>query len=236
MRRLIVSIAVSVAGVTAVVAAGWGIQRLTLSMPPRAAQAAVRAEQWVHTYRHSVVVFHAGDRRFRGECLRAWFLQPHARGRSRHWHGRHEGSLLLLARAPVALATGKGLTAVLARGKGRVVLAVGHRLPRLPTFLAVGIGCTGVLSSALTSAVQSSLPLHLERDFAANQPALELETQFRHERLTIYISPRDYRPLVVIGAQAGHVATARLYFPPLTTADATRIRQLLHQKGIPLPR
>ena len=116
---------------------------MTLSMPPRAAQAAVRAEQWVHTYRHSVVVFHAGDRRFRGECLRAWFLQPHARGRSRHWHGRHEGSLLLLARAPVALATGKGLTAVLARGKGRVVLAVGHRLPRLPTFLAVGIGCTG---------------------------------------------------------------------------------------------
>lgn len=231
-----VSIAVGLAGLAAVVAAGWGIQRFALPVPPPAAQAAVRAEQWVHTYRHSIVVFHAGHQRFSGECLRAWFLQPHARGRSRHWQGRHEGSLLLLSRTPVGLATGKGLAVALASGKGRVLLALGPRLRRLPTLLAAAIGCTESLSKALTNAVQSSSPPHLEPDFAANQPALELQTHSRHERLTIYLSPRDYRPLVVVGGEAGHTATARLYLTRLTTADATRFHQFLRQKGIPLPR
>jgi hypothetical protein len=212
------------AGAAALGGAAWRIQAEVLPGPALAAQAAVRANEWLRVHRLSFVVFHARHHRSEGTCLRSWYIQPHSRGRLRLWYGRKDGSLLLLSHGPVVLAT----------GSGRVVLTLGHRLRSLPTFLAVAIGCTHSIGDELIRAAQNG-GLSIERGYAANQPAFALELHFHNERLTVYLSPRDYRPLVVIGAEAGHIASARLYLSRLTPAEATRFHHVLDQKGIPLP-
>lgn len=225
MRSVLVSIAVGLAGLAAVAVLAFAVVRVALPAPAQAARAAADAEEWFHNHRFSVDVFHAGHHRFEGACLRGWFLQPHGHGRSRHWRGLKYGSQLALTQGPVALAT----------GRGHIVLALGHPLPQLPSFMAAAIGCSGSLSNDLTSAAQAANPLTIERAYAANQPALALELHLHDERLTIYLSPHEYRPLVVIGAKAGRIATARLYLTPLTPASTATFHELLRKKGIHLP-
>jgi hypothetical protein len=186
----------------------------------------VRVETWFHNYRLSIDVFHAHDRRFEGTCLRHWFLRPHGRGGARRWHGLREGSLLLLSHGPVALAS----------GRRHIVLAEGHSLPGLPASLAAAIGCTSSLAQALTAAVRQGRDLSIERTFAANQPALALELRLGQERLTVYVSPLSYRPLVVIGDIRRRTAAARLHLSRLTPALEATFHRRLHQKGILLPR
>jgi len=71
----------------------------------------------------------------------------------------------------------------------------------------------------------------MERAFAANQPALALEiSNLRDERLTVYVSPRQYRPLVAIAAAEGQTATARIYLAHATLRLRIHYRQLLHQR------
>jgi hypothetical protein len=225
VRKALASVVIGVAGGAAVAAAAWVLLTLALPAPLPAARAASRAEWWFANYRFSIDVFHAHDRRYEGACLRGWYLRPHFDGPSRRWHGKQNGSLLVLSRGPVVL-----------RGHGRVQLALGHRLPDLPASLAAGIGCTGSVADALGAAAQHGRHLSIERAYAANQPALAIELHLHHERLTVYVTPSTYRPLVLFGDMSGRMATARLYLTPLTRARAAAFRRLLRENRIPLPR
>jgi hypothetical protein len=101
-------------------------------------------------------------------------------------HGKRRGSLLSLRSGPRH-----------------------HR--RLDRLLA-SAGCSGKLAPRLAAAAQSGSDIDASRAYAANQPAIELKLKrFRHERLTLYVSPRTYRPLVAIVALHGREATARLF-------------------------
>jgi hypothetical protein len=215
MRRTLVSVVVGLPGVAALIAGAWAFQTLALPPPTRADRAAADAEAWFHFHRLSIDVFNASDRRFSGECLRGWHVRSHSR----------LGSVLVMSGGPVALVS----------GKGRIRFASGHRRTALPAFLAAAIGCTGSLASALTTAVRSSQRLTIERAYAANQPALALEVHLDDERLTIYLSPRSFQPLVALGAVGGRIATARLYLPRVTPAHIATFRRLAQRNGRPLP-
>ena len=211
------------AGITA---ASWALLTVALPASVPVARAAAGAEWWFYNYRLSIDVFHAHDRRFKGICLRGWYLRPPFQGGPRRWQGEQYGSLLVLSRGPVVL-----------RAHGRIQLAIGHRLPDLPASLAAGIGCTGSLADALTAALQQhGGQMSIERAYAANQPALAIELRLHDERLTVYVAPRTYRPLVLFGDMRGRIATARIYLTRLTPARAAKFRGLVRERRIPLPR
>lgn len=234
MRRALVSVAVGLAGVAAVVAGSLGLLRV-LPAPSSADRVAAEAESWFHYYRLTEVVFHSNHRRSSGSCLGGWYLltrthrqdQQLQRHRLRQPHDRiGYGSVLAFSGGPVALVTAKHL----------VRHVFGHRHSELPASLAAAIGCTSALANALTAAVEGSGRLSVERAFAANQPALALELRIHGERLTVYVSPRGYRPLVVLGAVGGRIATGRIYLTHLTRARAANFQRVLREDGLLPPR
>jgi hypothetical protein len=82
----------------------------------------------------------------------------------------------------------------------------------LPVPLAKAAGCSGLLAPALAAAAQNGGHLTVSRGYAANRAAIALKlTQGKEERLTLYVSPRTYRPLVAIVATDRREVTARIY-------------------------
>ncbi|HET8558635.1 MAG TPA: hypothetical protein VFL58_15105 [Gaiellaceae bacterium] len=89
-------------------------------------------------------------------------------------------------------------------------------------------GCSGKLAQFLAGAAQGLRHLRVERSYAANQPAVALRLERRHdERLTLYVSPLTYRPLVAVVERDGRTATARLFLNRVTP-------RLLLRFGLPL--
>jgi hypothetical protein len=100
--------------------------------------------------------------------------------------------------------------------------------------LALG-GCSGKLLSFIAIAAQSGDRLTTERSYAAGRPAIALELdRGREERLTLYVSPRTYKPLVAFVALDGEEATARLYLHRITPHLLRRFR--LPHEANPRPR
>lgn len=211
MRGALVSVVVFLAGAGAVGAAGWSLQTATLPPPDRASRVAADVSTWLREYHYSIDIFHSHDRRLRGSCLSGWFP-------------RSQGAML---RPGVMLALG-GRTVVLDTGRKYLRFVVGRQRPDFPASLAIAAGCTTSLGNALYAATRASGDLSVERAYAANQPALALHLPpVRDERLTIYVSPRKYRPLVAIAAAEGRTATARLYLVRATLPLRKRYRDLL---------
>lgn len=218
VRRALVSVVVCLAGAGAVGAAGWSLQTVTLPPPARAARIAADASAWLHDYRYSIDVFRSQGRRLRGTCLRGWFP---SRGHARRFV---HGSLLVLQGGPVVVDTG---------GRRYVRFLAGTRRRGLPGFLAIAAGCTSSLANDLYAAIQRNGHVSVERAYAANRPALALRVPpVRGERLTIYVSPRRYRPLVVTAAVGGSVATARIYLTRATQRVLSHYRRLLERTAL----
>jgi hypothetical protein len=215
VRRALVSVVFCLSGTGAVAAAGWSLQLVALPPPAPAARIAADVSTWLRNYRYSIDVFHADGRRLRGTCLRGWYPR----------HGRHlvRGSLLVLDGGPVVLDAG---------GRRYLRFVAGRQRRDLPAFLAVAVGCTSSLGGALYAAAEGKTHLNVQRAYAANQPALALHLPLVHdERLTLYVSPRQYRPLVAIAAAKGRVATARIYLARATLRLRSRYRRLLSGKA-----
>lgn len=194
MRRALSSVAVAFAGAAAVILSGWALQAAALPPPTPATRVAADASAWLHDYRLVVDVFHVHHRRFEGACLRGWFAGPH--------EPKARASLL-------SLDSGR-LIRIPARR--HALLATGNE-GRLPQRILALVGCSGQIATVLAAAAQSGDGhLTTERSYAANRPAVALELNgIRSARLTLYVSPRTFRPLVAFVDARGHVATARLY-------------------------
>ena len=195
-------------GAAAVVAGGWALQATALPPPEHADRVAADASAWLHDYRLVVDVFHIDHRRLEGACLRGWFPGP---GRT-----KSRASLLSL---------GSGHVFRFTSGR-RVSPGSRDRDGQRPGGLMALAGCSAKLSSVLASAAQSGgHALRIERGYAANQPAIALRVgRTHHERLTLYVSPRTYLPIVAIVERGGHTATARLYLNRITPALLARWR------------
>jgi hypothetical protein len=177
-----------------VTASGWALQAAALTPPEPADRVAADASTWLYQHRMVVDVFHVDHRREKGACLRGWFPRPNGK--------KALGSLLSLGRGPVLRVP----------DSRRLSLAMKRRGRQVPVRILALAGCSGELLPILAGAAQGADRLMTERSYAANQPAIALEMEYGgEERLTLYVSPRSYRPLVAIVAADGHEATARLY-------------------------
>jgi hypothetical protein len=194
VRRALVSVAVALTAAAGVTASGWALQTTALPPPKPAARIAADASAWFHGHRLVVDVFHVDHRRLKGACLRGWFPRRHK--------PKAPGSLLSLI---------SGRTVRVAAHRN-IWLAATHRGGRSPGRILALVGCSGELAQVLAAAAQSGGELTTERSYAANQPAIALELErAREERLTLYVSPRSYQPLVAFVDVDGEHATARLY-------------------------
>lgn len=184
----------ALAGAAVVTLSGWALQAAALPPPTPATRVAADASAWFHDYRLVIDVFHVHHRRLGGACLRGWFPRPHK--------PRARASLL-------SLDSGR-LIRVPAR---RHALLTAGREGRLPQRILAIVGCSGQIAPILAAAAQSGgSHLSTERSYAANRPAIALELQGkRSAHLTLYVSPRTYRPLVAFIDAHGRTATARLY-------------------------
>jgi len=116
-----------------------------------------------------------------------------------------------------------GLLGTVRRGRAR------------PGRMLAAVGCSGELSQVLVKAAQSGGRLSTERSYAANRPAIALEMEPAKEaRLTLYVSPRTYRPLVAFAYVEGQQVTARLYLARITRNWLRRFH--LPEKRRPTPR
>jgi hypothetical protein len=190
-----------------VTASGWALQASVLPAPRPATRVAADASAWFHDYRLTVDVFHVHHRRIKGACLRGWF--PRAR------RPKARASLFSLAAGPLQVPERRHPWVGAARHRDQ------------PSRLLAFIGCSGELAPVLAAAAQSGGHLSSERSYAANQPAIALEVEHaKDERLTLYVSPRSYRPLVAFVDLEGRQATARLYLTRLKSSVLSRFHLL----------
>jgi len=209
--RAVLSVAIALAGAAGVVASSWALQAAALPPPKPAARVAADASVWLHDYRLAVDVFHFDHRRVKGACIRGWFPRRH--------EAKARASLLSFEAGPVLRVSPKRSVPVTSPRRGR-------RFP--PPKLAADAGCSRLLASVLGAAAQSGGNLSEERAFAANRPAVALEMRRgRHERLTLFVSPRTDHPLVSFVAIGRRTITSRIYLQR-ATRHVLRHFRLLH--------
>jgi len=67
--------------------------------------------------------------------------------------------------------------------------------------------------------------LTMQRANLGGRPTIEIRLpQIQHERLTLYLAPKTYQPLVATARIRGHVVTARIFLPHPTRALLARFR------------
>lgn len=197
MRRALLSVAVAFAGAAGVAASGWALQAAALPRPKPAARVAADASVWFHEYRLVVGIFHFHHQRLEGACVRGW-----ERGRN---GSKLRTSLVSFRAGPILRVSGKRHVSVVEARRRR-------RFP--PGLLAADVGCSRMLARTIAAAAQGSGRLTMERAYAANRPAIALEVQRgREERMTLFVSPATYRPLVAFVDLDGRKITARIYLP-----------------------
>ena len=215
MRRALPSVAVALAAAVGITVSGWVIQAAALPPPTPATRVAADASAWFHEHRLVVDVFHVRHRRMEGACLRGWFPRPH----------RPKARASLLSVAPDRT--------LRVPARRHVWVAAARRSGQPGRILAL-IGCSGELAPALAAAAQSGGDLTTERTYAANQPAVALELEHaRRERLTLYVSPRSYQPLVAFVDLHGMEATARLFLARATPRLLSRFHLLRKREARP---
>jgi hypothetical protein len=207
VRRTLLSVVVGLAGAGAVASAAWSLQTVALPPPARADRVVADVAQWLDRYRLAVDIFHLDGRRATGLCLRGSFRL----GDIRVGHA----SVLDFTRGPVVLVY---------RRHGSDVIS-GRNEQRLPVKLAAKVGCSYELLVQLGTVAQASHRVRAEHAYAAGQAAIALHLpSLRDERLTLYVSPTTYRPLVAIARVDGREATARLFLTRVTRGLLARFR------------
>lgn len=200
------SVAIGVLGAVGFAVSGWALQAAALPAPRSADRVLADASAWFHEYRFAVDLVHASDRRLGAACLR---------GTVRLHRRRRPGAILSLR--------GHGVALVSARG--RVIVLSGSQPRSVPFRLAADAACTGALELELVRAAQTGDRISVERAYAAHQPAVALEIQ-RGGRgsLTLYVSPRTYRPLVALVHARRLTVKARLYLQPIAGSTLRRFQ------------
>jgi hypothetical protein len=212
VRQALVSVVIALIGVAGVIACGWALQAAALPPPKPAARVAADASVWFHEYRLAVDVFHFDHQRSEGACVRSWFL----RGNGAKVHS----SILSFRSGPILrLSDSRRVSVIMSRRE--------KRFP--PGLLAAGAGCSRTLARTLAAAAQGVGHISTERSYAANRPAIALELQLgREKRMTLFVSPRTYRPLVAFVDLDARKITARIYLQRVTRAVLARFG-LLHR-------
>ena len=206
MRGLAVSGVVALAISGAVLGAGWVVQAGVLPRSPRASHVAADAASWLLRHRVVEASLRVDGHRESSLCL----------------HRRRDGTF---ARGALVL-LGDGTRIADNGGQIRRVGFHGSRRGYLPLLLELA-GCPSVLGArAATAAVDGGIAI--ARAFAAGRSALALKLPTQRDRLgprnrlvadrvTLYVTPRTYRPLAVsasLGTEQGFARVRLVWATP----------------------
>jgi hypothetical protein len=202
----VITLAVACTVAAAIGGAAWGVQAAALPSPAWSEQVAARAVSWLMRYRLVESRFRIGDGNpIRSSCLGG--LLP------RYGDTNERGSVLEL---------GTGRTIV----ESRSALIVHGARPRGPAALAVAqlelAGCSYVVGPQLASVLQRGGHIHIVRAFADGYPALALRASTQKTKLTVYVTPRTFKPFALDVRSPRYSGSARIRLTRLTSAAKRR--------------
>ena len=201
MRSWTLTAAVAAAVAGSAFAVALLLQAAVLPRPPRGTAAALRAETWFE-HHHLVESSIRFDHRItRGRCADAWFR---ARGRrpARGTILRLADGFTLLVVPPHRIETANGTT------EDRAVSPL--------VALELG-GCSKLLARFLQADAQNRRVLGLRRELRRGSLVLALTIPVDATRLTLYLAPKNYRPVALDVTARGLRGRSEIRFTPLTT-------------------
>lgn len=208
MRRvsrggIAVTVAVAAAMVAGVIGAGVLVQRVALSEPSSAREAALRASIWLQRYRLVDSVFRIGSGRpVHGRCLQTWFVR----------HGRSRRATAL------RLDDGYALNAVLPHTLESSGGTAGEQALSPLVLLELG-GCPRLLAQRLATLAQRLEGVTVTR--GARRSALRFD--LKGTRLTLHLDRKTYRPLAIDVVTPTVRGTSQIRFVRLTPALLRRV-------------
>jgi hypothetical protein len=213
VRGLLVSVAVALTMCGAALGAGWGVQTAVLPRAAHGSRVAADAAAWLLRYRLVESSLVTGGRRESSLCLRGWFP-------------RRDGKL-----ARGALLVVDGLRIADNGGGARLDGTQERVRPHVPEFLLEAAGCPGVIGARAAAAAVAG-GIRVTRAFAGGEAALALHLpsklhrlgrhRFLRDRLTLYVSPRTYRPVAVAASLGRLEGVARIRLVKATPALLAR--------------
>ena len=212
MRGALVTLFVLLAVGGATLAAGWSVEAAGLPPAAHADRIAADAAAWFLRHRLASSSFKLQGRWEHGLCLRGWFTRPDGT--------RTHGTLLR---------TREGLRILGDGGPLKIGGVARPERPGLPLLQLELAGCPAILGPRIAAAAQTAAHLHVARAFAAGGPALALRLPPQHrDRLTLYVRPQTFRPLMVTASVGGVAGVARIRLLRLTPRQ---LRLLTAQAG-----
>jgi hypothetical protein len=179
------------------------LQDALMPRPLRGTGAALRATTWFTHHRLVESSIQIDGRTTHARCAEGWF---HLRGRP-----TASGSVLRLA---------DGFT-LLVVPPHSIEIVGGTRADRsvAPVVdLELG-GCSKLFARSLQADAQNRRILGFRRETVRGTAVLALRVPIDATQVTLYLDPRDYRPLsLALVTTRGHRGTSRIHFGRLTTA------------------
>jgi hypothetical protein len=181
VRRVLLTIAVACVVAASAMTAGWGLQAAILPPPARSARVAASAVSWLLRSGLVESAFRIGRGPLvRSDCLQGWPTVTRSRSQS-------QAAVLVLS---------SGGTLVYMRPGLRVFGAGGDEPSPLPLVQLELGGCANIVAPRIAGVVQTSR-LRVERSFAAGHPALAIVVPTHATRLTVYVTPRTFKPFAI---------------------------------------
>jgi hypothetical protein len=202
-KAVAVTLAAAAATVAGLIGAGLLMQRVALTEPSSARQAALQAAIWLQRYRLVDSVFQIGSiRHVHGRCLQTWFVRD---GQSRRATAlRLDDGYALNAVLPHTLESSGGTASEQALSP-LVLLELG--------------GCPRVLAQRLATLAQRLQGVTLTK--GPRRQALHFD--LKGTRLTLHLDWKTYRPLAVDVATAILRGSSQIRFIRLTPALVRRV-------------
>jgi hypothetical protein len=185
------------------------LQAAVLPRSPRGTSAALHAETWFEHHRLVESSIRVDDRVTHGRCARTWFQR---RGRR-----PAPGTLLRLA---------DGFT-LLVVPLHRIETASGTSNDRTISLLVdlELAGCSQLLGRFLRADAENRQVIGLVRKTIGGSLLLALTIPIDATQLTLYLEPRNYRPVSLAVIARGLRGTSQIHFAPLTTPALRSIEQ-----------
>ena len=211
MRRVLLTIAVACAVAAGATTAGWGLQAAILPPPAQSARVAANAVSWLLRSGLVESAYRIGSGPVvHGDCLQGW---PSARPR----RSSSQAAILVLD---------TGGTLVYLRPGLRVFGAGGDEPSPLPLVQLELGGCVNVVAPRIAQVIQTT-HVRVERSFAAGHPALAILVPTRLTRLTVYVTPRTFKPFAIGVGSPRYSGLSRIWLIRAAASHPARSREIV---------
>jgi hypothetical protein len=201
LRPWVVTVATAAAVAASCFGGAFFVQAALLLRPPRGTDPALRAASWFSGHRLVESSIHIGRSETHGRCAKSWFQVPGRRPAPGTVFRPGDGYTLLVVPPHVIETAGTG------NDQGLSPLVE----------LELG-GCSQLLARSLQDDALNERILGLRRERIRGSLVLALTVPIAATRLTLYLDPRNDRPLSLMTVTSrGFRGVSQIHFAPLTT-------------------